>query len=60
MRSSALVRRLLTLYAALQSRETTFGQVFDLSAACGIDGRLVLAEHFRLASTSHFRNEVSV
>ncbi|MBH3471665.1 MULTISPECIES: hypothetical protein [Pseudomonas] len=38
---------LLLLWEALQHRETTFGQVLDLSAACGLDGRLVLADHFR-------------
>lgn len=38
---------LLLLWDALQQRETTFGQVLDLSAACGLDGRQVLADHFR-------------
>ncbi|MCE0973628.1 MULTISPECIES: hypothetical protein [Gammaproteobacteria] len=38
---------LLLLWDALQQRETTFGQVLDLSAACGLDGRRVLADHFR-------------
>ncbi|WP_176739309.1 hypothetical protein [Pseudomonas sp. NBRC 111120] len=38
---------LLLLWDALQHRETTFGQVLDLSAACGLDGRRVLADHFR-------------
>ncbi len=38
---------LLLLWDALQQRETTFGQVLDLSAACGLDGRQVLAHHFR-------------
>lgn len=38
---------LLLLWDALQHRETTFGQVFNLSAACGLDGRRVLAQHFR-------------
>lgn len=38
---------LLQLWDALQHRETTFGQVLDLSAACGLDGRQVLADHFR-------------
>jgi hypothetical protein len=37
---------LLALYAALQCRETTFGEVLEMSAACGIDGRQVLANHF--------------
>jgi hypothetical protein len=38
--------RLLILYAALQRRDTTFGQVLNLSAECGLDGRRVLADHF--------------
>lgn len=38
---------LLLLWDALQQRQTTFGQVLDLSAACGLDGRQVLADHFR-------------
>ncbi|MFJ2981230.1 MULTISPECIES: hypothetical protein [unclassified Pseudomonas] len=38
---------LLLLWDALQQRDTTFGQVLDLSAACGLDGRRVLADHFR-------------
>ncbi|MBH3417589.1 MULTISPECIES: hypothetical protein [Pseudomonas] len=38
---------LLQLWEALQQRETTFGQIADLSAACGLDGRRVLTEHFR-------------
>ena len=38
---------LLLLWDLLQHRETTFGQVLDLSSACGLDGRRVLADHFR-------------
>lgn len=38
---------LLLLWDALQQRDTTFGQVLDLSAACGLDGRRALADHFR-------------
>lgn len=38
---------LLKLWDALQQRQTTFGQVLELSAACGLDGRQVLADHFR-------------
>lgn len=38
---------LLQLWEALQQRQTTFGQALDLSAACGLDGRRVLADHFR-------------
>ena len=37
---------LLLLWDALQQRDTTFGQIADLSAACGPDGRQVLADHF--------------
>ncbi len=39
---------LLLLWDALQQRETTFGQVLDLSAACGLDASQVLADHFAL------------
>lgn len=42
----SLAQRLLELWAALERRETTFGQVLELSAACGLDGRKVLADHF--------------
>lgn len=38
---------LIELFNALQHRETTFGQVFELAAACGLDGRRVLADHFQ-------------
>lgn len=38
---------LIKLFKALQCRETTFGQVYAMSASCGIDGRRVLAEHFQ-------------
>ncbi|USS54885.1 hypothetical protein [Pseudomonas kermanshahensis] len=41
------VELLLLLWDALQQRATTFGQVMTLSAACGLDGRRVLADHFR-------------
>lgn len=43
----SLAQRLLTLWAALERRETTFGQVLSLSADCGLDGRRVLADHFQ-------------
>ncbi|MBI6944379.1 hypothetical protein JET76_23950 [Pseudomonas putida] len=46
---------LLLLWDALQQRQTTFGQVLDLSAACGLDGRRVLADHF--ASAQSHRHE---
>lgn len=39
-------QRLIELFNALQRRETTFGQIYSMSAACGIDARRVLAEHF--------------
>lgn len=40
-------QRLVELFNALQRRETTFGQVYAMSASCGIDARRVLAEHFQ-------------
>lgn len=46
---------LLLLWDALQQRSTTFGQVMDLSAACGLDGRQVLAEQLDSPSTSRRR-----
>lgn len=46
MSNSSIGLRLLTLYAALQRRETTFGEVLAMAAECGIDGRQVLANHF--------------
>lgn len=42
-----LGRALVALWEALQRRETTFGEVLAKSAACGLDGRRVLAEHFK-------------
>lgn len=39
-------QRLIELFNALQRRETTFGQIYALSASCGIDARQVLADHF--------------
>ncbi|WP_122354736.1 hypothetical protein [Pseudomonas coronafaciens] len=39
-------QRLIQLWQLLQLRDTTFGQVIDLAAQCGIDGRRVLADHF--------------
>ncbi|EIK94046.1 hypothetical protein PMM47T1_24169 [Pseudomonas sp. M47T1] len=41
-----LGRRLMLLWQLLQQPTTTFGEVLILSAACGIDGRQVLANHF--------------
>ena len=40
-------QRLIELFNALQLRETTFGQIYALSASCGIDARQVLADHFQ-------------
>ena len=40
-------QRLIELFNALQRRETTFGQIYAMSASCGIDARRVLADHFR-------------
>ena len=39
-------QRLIALFNALQRRETTFGQIYAMSASCGIDARRVLADHF--------------
>lgn len=46
MNNSALGQRLIALWQLLQRRETTFSQIIELSAKCGIDGRQVLADHF--------------
>lgn len=46
---------LLLLWDALQQRSTTFGQVMDLSAACRLDGRMVLAEQLDSPSASRRR-----
>ena len=40
-------QRLIELFNALQRRETTFGQIYAMSASCGIDARQVLANHFQ-------------
>ncbi|MCJ7957231.1 MAG: hypothetical protein MUW57_11930 [Pseudomonas sp.] len=40
-------QRLIELFNALQRRETTFGQIYAMSASCGIDARRVLADHFQ-------------
>ncbi|NWD85725.1 hypothetical protein [Pseudomonas sp. K5002] len=39
-------QRLIELFNALQRRDTTFGQIYAISASCGIDARRVLADHF--------------
>lgn len=40
-------QRLIELFNALQRRETTFGQIYAMSASCGIDGRRLLADYFQ-------------
>lgn len=42
-----LGERLIELFNALQRRETTFGQIYAMSASCGIDAHRVLADHFQ-------------
>ena len=44
-------QRLIELFNALQRRETTFGQIYAMSASCGVDARRVLADHFRGSSS---------
>lgn len=39
-------QRLIELFNALQRRETTFGEIYEMSASCGVDARRVLADHF--------------
>lgn len=51
-RNGQLGERLIELFNALQRRETTFGQIYTISASCGIDARRVLADHF-LRGASH-------
>jgi len=46
-RNGQLGERLIVLFNALQRRETTFGQIYAISASCGIDARRVLADHFQ-------------
>jgi len=46
-RNGTKAQRLIELFNALQRRETTFGQIYKLSASCGIDARRVLADHFQ-------------
>lgn len=45
-RCDAATQRLIDLFNALQRRDTTFGEIYAMSAECGIDGRRVLADHF--------------
>jgi hypothetical protein len=46
-RNGQLAERLIELFNALQRRETTFGQIYAMSASCGVDARRVLADHFQ-------------
>ena len=46
-RNGQLGERLIELFNSLQRRETTFGQIYTMSASCGIDARRVLADHFQ-------------
>ncbi|MFC6335523.1 hypothetical protein [Pseudomonas karstica] len=46
-RNGPLGLRLIELFNALQHRETTFGQIYAMSASCGVDARRLLADHFR-------------
>ncbi|MFL1548787.1 hypothetical protein ACI77I_06715 [Pseudomonas sp. D47] len=46
-RNGTMGQRLIELFNALQRRETTFGQIYTMSASCGIDARRVLADHFQ-------------
>lgn len=41
-----LAQRLILLWAALQQRKTTFGEIASLAQACGLDARRVLEDHF--------------
>jgi len=46
-RNGQLGERLIELFNALHRRETTFCQVYAMSASCGIDARRVLRDHFQ-------------
>lgn len=46
-RNGPLGQRLIELFNALQRRDTTFGQIYNMSASCGIDARRLLADHFQ-------------
>ncbi|NWC01632.1 hypothetical protein HX801_03385 [Pseudomonas sp. G1002] len=47
-------QRLIELFNALQRRETTFGQIYAMSASCGIDARRVLADCFKFDCSLEF------
>ncbi len=49
--------RLILLWQLLQQPSTTFGEVMTLSAACGIDARQVLADHFSASAVNVGRLE---
>lgn len=46
-RNGTKAQRLIELFNALQHRETTFGQIYTMSASCGIDARRLLTDHFQ-------------
>lgn len=46
-RNGAKGQHLIELFNALQRRETTFGQIYAMSASCGVDARRLLADHFQ-------------
>lgn len=46
-RNGQLGERLIELFNALQLRETTFGQIYTISASFGVDAHRVLADHFQ-------------
>lgn len=47
LRNGQLGERLIELFNVLQRRETTIGQIYAISASCGIDARRVLADRFQ-------------
>jgi len=51
-RNGQVGERLIELFNALQHRETTFSQIYVMSASRGIDARRVLADHFQ-GDSSH-------
>ncbi|WP_277964624.1 hypothetical protein [Pseudomonas sp. RIT-To-2] len=48
---------MILLWQLLQQPSTTFGEVMTLSAACGIDARQVLADHFSASAVNVGRLE---
>lgn len=53
-RNGPVGQRLIELFNALQRRETTFGQIYTMSASCGIDARRVLADCFKFDCSFEF------